>query len=98
AWLRLTARGTAGHGSMVNQDNAVTELAEAVARIGRHDWPTRLTPSVRAFLEGVCASLGVDFDHNDPGNTLSKLGSISRLIGATLKNTANPTGLRAGYK
>ena len=32
AWLRLTARGTAGHGSMVHTDNAVTELAEAVGR------------------------------------------------------------------
>ncbi len=31
AWLRLTAHGTAGHGSMLQPDNAVTELAEAVA-------------------------------------------------------------------
>src|SRR5581483_1849757 len=54
ACLRLTARGTAGHVSMLQPDNAVTELAEAVARIGRHDWPTRLIPSVRGFLEGVC--------------------------------------------
>ena len=44
AWLRLTARGTAGHGSLLQRDNAVTELAETVARIGRHEWPIRLTP------------------------------------------------------
>ena len=37
AWMRLTARGTAGHGSMIQSDNAVTELADAVARIGRHE-------------------------------------------------------------
>src|SRR5579875_2469393 len=49
AWMRLTAQGTAGHGAMVHPDNAVTELAEAVARIGRHEWPIRLTPPVRAF-------------------------------------------------
>ncbi len=36
AWMRLTARGTAGHGSMLQPDNAVTEIAETVARIGRH--------------------------------------------------------------
>src|SRR5262249_54741781 len=30
AWLRLVARGTAGHGSMLQPDNAVTELAETV--------------------------------------------------------------------
>ena len=44
--MRLTARGTAGHGSMINPDNAVTELAEAVGRLGRHEWPVRLLPSV----------------------------------------------------
>ena len=35
-WMRLTAQGRAGHGSMINEENALTELAEAVARIGRH--------------------------------------------------------------
>jgi acetylornithine deacetylase/succinyl-diaminopimelate desuccinylase-like protein len=98
AWLRLTARGTAGHGSMIQPDNAVTEVAEAVARIGRHEWPTRLIPSVREFLEGLCAALAVEFSQNDPALLLSKIGAVSRLIGATLKNTTNPTGLRAGYK
>ena len=35
AWMRLTATGTAGHGSMIHTDNAVTTLAEAVARVGQ---------------------------------------------------------------
>jgi acetylornithine deacetylase/succinyl-diaminopimelate desuccinylase-like protein len=98
AWLRLTARGTAGHGSMIQPDNAVTELAEAIGRLGRHEWPTRLIPSVRAFLEGVCEALGIEFVPNDPAQALGKIGSVSRIIGATLRNTVNPTVLRAGYK
>ena len=98
AWLRLTARGTAGHGSMVQADNAVTELAEAIGRLGRHEWPTRLIPSVRAFLEGACQALGIEFVPNDPSQPLSKIGSLSRIIGATLHHTVNPTVLRAGYK
>jgi acetylornithine deacetylase/succinyl-diaminopimelate desuccinylase-like protein len=98
AWMRLTALGTAGHGSMVQPDNAVTALAEAVARIGRHEWPTRLIPSVREFLEGLCSVLGVEFNQNELGGTLAKLGPLSRLIGATLQNTINPTRLNAGYK
>ena len=98
AWLRLTARGTAGHGSMVQPDNAVTELAEAIGRLGRHEWPTRLIPSVQAFLEGACAALDIEFMPNDPSLTLNKIGAISRIIGATLRNTVNPTVLRAGYK
>jgi acetylornithine deacetylase/succinyl-diaminopimelate desuccinylase-like protein len=98
AWMRLTARGTAGHGSMIQPDNAVTELAEAIGRLGRHEWPTRLIPSVRAFLEGACDALGIEFIPNDPGQALNKIGAISRIIGATLRNTVNPTVLRAGYK
>ncbi len=98
AWLRLTARGTAGHGSMVQPDNAVTELAEAIGRLGRHEWPVRLIPSVRAFLEGVCDALGIEFIPNDPTQPLGKIGTVSRVIGATLRNTVNPTVFRAGYK
>jgi len=98
AWLRLTAHGTAGHGSMIQSDNAVTELAEAIGRLGRHEWPTRLIPSVQAFLTGICAALDIEFIPNDPTQALAKVGSISRVIGATLRNTVNPTVLRAGYK
>src|SRR5205823_6394687 len=50
AWLKLTARGQAGHGSKVNRANAVSRLAAAVARIGAYEWPVRLTPTVRAAL------------------------------------------------
>jgi len=98
AWMRLTTRGTAGHGSMIQRDNAVTELAEAIGRLGRHEWPTRLLPSVRAFLEGAAEALGIEFMPNDPGPLLEKIGAVSRVIGATLRNTVNPTVLRAGYK
>ncbi|KAA5838426.1 M20/M25/M40 family metallo-hydrolase [Saccharopolyspora hirsuta] len=57
-WLKLRVRARAGHGSMVHDDNAVTRLSEAVA----------------------------------------KLGNLSRMVGATLRDTANPTMLTAGYK
>ena len=98
AWMRLTAQGTAGHGSMIQPDNAVTTLAEAIARLGRHEWPTRLIPSAEAFLEGICDALGLEFTKDDPAEAIGKLGAISRFIGATTRNTVNPTVLRAGYK
>jgi acetylornithine deacetylase/succinyl-diaminopimelate desuccinylase-like protein len=98
AWMRLTATGTAGHGSMIHTDNAVTALAEAVARIGRYDWPVRLPDSSRAFLEAASAALGVPFDPEDPGSVIGKIGSMARMAGAAVRNTANPTGLKAGYK
>jgi acetylornithine deacetylase/succinyl-diaminopimelate desuccinylase-like protein len=97
-WLRLHARGRPGHGSFVHDDNAVTALAEAVARVGRHRFPMVITPTVRAFLEQVCDALGIDFDPEDPEPAIGKLGPIANLIGATVRNTANPTRLEAGYK
>jgi acetylornithine deacetylase/succinyl-diaminopimelate desuccinylase-like protein len=97
-WLRLHARGRPGHGSMVHDDNAVTALAEAVARVGRHRFPVVVTPTVRAFLEEVSAALGIDLDPDDPEAAIGKLGPIANLIGATVRNTANPTRLDAGYK
>jgi hypothetical protein len=37
--LKLTAKGTAGHGSFINPDNAITKVSDAVARIGNYEWP-----------------------------------------------------------
>ncbi|GLZ79133.1 peptidase M20 [Actinorhabdospora filicis] len=97
-WLRLTVSGRPGHGSMIHDDNAVTQLAEAVARIGRTRFPVVITPTVRAFLEEVSAILDVELDLENPEATIAKLGPIARLIGATIRDTANPTRLDAGYK
>ncbi|GIE74447.1 peptidase M20 [Actinoplanes philippinensis] len=97
-WLRLHATGRPGHGSFIHDDNAVTTLTEAVARVGRHRFPTVLTPTVRAFLEQVSDALGIELDPDEPELAVAKLGPIANLIGATLRNTANPTRLEAGYK
>jgi acetylornithine deacetylase/succinyl-diaminopimelate desuccinylase-like protein len=98
AWMRLTARGKAGHGSMIEPDNAVTAVAEAVARIGRHEWPPRETEAAYAFLREACAALGIEFTPDDLPAILAKLGPLARMVGATVTNTANPTMLAAGYK
>ena len=83
---------------MLQSDNAVPALAEAVARVGRHEWPVRLTPAAQAFFEAACEALKVDFDASDCRSALGKLGSLAKMVGATLTNTANPTMLSAGYK
>jgi acetylornithine deacetylase/succinyl-diaminopimelate desuccinylase-like protein len=102
AWLKLTARGRAGHGSKVNRDNAVTRLAAALGRIGAHEWPLRPTPTVRAALAELAALYGLE--SVDPGNPehtdalLEKLGPAAALVEATVRNSANPTMMQAGYK
>ncbi|GAA2357523.1 M20/M25/M40 family metallo-hydrolase [Dactylosporangium salmoneum] len=97
-WLRLKVRGTAGHGSMVHTDNAVAKLAAAVARLDAHRFPIVLTGATREFLEGVAELTGVPFDPDDPEAAVARLGSVARLIGATLRDTANVTMFNAGYK
>ncbi|MEU4048120.1 M20/M25/M40 family metallo-hydrolase [Streptomyces olivaceus] len=97
-WLKLTARGRAGHGSKVNGDNAVTRLAAAVTRIGEHAWPLRLTPTVRAALTEMAAVYGIEADLDDVDTLLDKLGPAAGLVEATVRNSSNPTMLDAGYK
>ena len=97
-WIRLTAQGTPGHGSMLSADNAVTELCEAVARLGRHEFPVHVTATVRRFLAEVGDAYGVELDPHDLEQVRSVLGPLARIVGATLRNTANPTMLDAGYK
>jgi acetylornithine deacetylase/succinyl-diaminopimelate desuccinylase-like protein len=97
-WVRLVSRGRAGHGSQLNPENAVTRLAEALARIGAHEWPRRLTPTVGAFLDGVGALAGVPLSVDDPALLARVLGGAARWVGATMQNTANATALDAGYK
>jgi acetylornithine deacetylase/succinyl-diaminopimelate desuccinylase-like protein len=99
-WMRLSARGQAGHGSMVHDQNAVTAVAQAVARVGRHQFPLVLTDTVVAFLAAVSEETGLTFDPeaSDLAGTIEKLGPMARMLKAILHDTANPTMLKAGYK
>jgi acetylornithine deacetylase/succinyl-diaminopimelate desuccinylase-like protein len=98
AWLRLVARGRAQHGSQVSEDNAVTKLADAVSRIGGHTWPLEITPTVRRLLAGIEEIIGRPLPADDPDELVRVLGTTARFVGATLRNTSNPTRLDAGYK
>ena len=91
AWLKLTARGKAGHGAKPNTDNAVTKLAAAITRIGEYQWPIRLIPTVRAAIDAIAAAVGAPADPDE-------LGSARALVAGTIRNSANPTMLSAGYK
>ncbi|GGU79354.1 peptidase M20 [Streptomyces albospinus] len=97
-WMKLTVAGSAGHGSMIHRDNAITELSEAVGRLGRHEFPVRVTKTLRAFLDELGDALGTELDPENMDETLAKLGGMAKLIGASMRNTANPTQLGAGYK
>lgn len=101
AWLKLVAEGRAGHGSQVNDDNAVAHLASALARIAEHDWPLHLTKTVRSLLDGASDLTGIAYDDEDPSSIdrlVDAFGPVSKFVGSTLRTSAHPTQLDAGYK
>ncbi len=98
AWAHLKASGRAGHGSMINDDNAVTRIANAVSRLGSYDFPLTMTATLRSFLTRITELTGLEFPDDDLAGSISKLGPVSRIVNATLRNTATPTMLKAGYK
>ncbi len=99
-WLRLVSAGTAGHGSLVHDDNAVTHLAAAVTRIGKYAWPLDVTPTVERLLRGVADLTGETYapEPEIVDRLISALGPVSRFVEATVRNTSNPTQLDGGYK
>ncbi len=95
-WIRLRARGRAGHGSRVHPDNAITRLAEAVTALGRTEWPVSLTATSEAMLARLQELTGSE--QADPDILALSTGPAESFIRSTLRTTTNPTGLAAGYK
>ncbi len=98
AWMRLIAEGTAGHGSMLADDNAITEVAEAVSRLGRHQWPVQLSSTAERMVAAISEAYGIDIDLTDTEALRAQLGPLARLIGAGTRHVTNPTMLGGGYK
>ena len=97
-WIKLVARGTAAHGSRVIHDNAVTKLAEAVAKVGRKEWPIHLTDTTEQLVAELAGILKVDPQKLGPEEVVLATGTAAGFIQATLRTTTNPTLLKAGYK
>jgi len=98
SWLQLRANGKVGHGSMLNDANAVTRLADAVSRLGNHRFPVALTPTTQGFLDELAEAIDSPVDPHDTERFLQVLGPLARVIGATMSNTVQPTMLSAGHK
>src|SRR5512140_1384712 len=78
--FKMTARGTAGHGSLPRDDNPVEHLARAIYLLSQADQPVALNATTRAYLDAM-AKLP-DYAWLKP--------LISRLEdGATASRTAN---------
>jgi len=98
AWMRLTAKGGAGHGSHLQPHNTVARLARAVTRLADYEWPVRLTPTSQVLLAAVADIAGAEATPENASSLIEEFGPSARMLGATLRNTANPTMLQAGDK
>ena len=109
AWLRASATGPTGHGSIPRDDNAVVRLSEFLARVGRRRLPLHPSPEVRRFLEALAGLSGRRGRVALPlllrprwSNLVLRRGvrdpGMARLIGALLRNTVSPTVVHAGHK
>ena len=108
-WMKVTAHGTPGHGSMPRSDNAVVRLCAAVARAGAAKLPLRKTQTVERLVEAVAAVVpralgdavrGV-FDPATEESALRLMDgmpAVQSLLRATLHDTISPTMLEAGSK
>jgi acetylornithine deacetylase/succinyl-diaminopimelate desuccinylase-like protein len=106
-WLRLTATGASGHGSVPMSDSSVLRLCRALERVGRGSLPLHDTPVARAFVLGLAELLPLPDRLVLKGLLSGRLSPLvikylisdqgqARNFHALLHNTVSPTVLRAG--
>lgn len=95
-WMRLTATGTAGHGSMRQDDNALNHLARSLVALAEHDWPEKVGPSMQILIDKVRELTGTTAI--SAADVLEHFGPAIRMIGAGIRNTTNATMVQGGYK
>ena len=108
-WVRLTATGEPGHGSIPNPESAPIKLACALRKLGHLKLPQHNTPVVETFLRRLSKHqpfpnsvvLKLLLKPSLSSFILEKLfpdPALATTFWAMLRNTANPTVLRAGEK
>ena len=104
-WLRLVARGTAGHASVPTADNPVPRVARAVARAAAWETPVRATPAVVRFFQAVAQHETGEARRwlSDPRAALRSPAGRAWLLAdpvrsALLRNTVTPTVLTGSSK
>lgn len=108
-WLKLTASGEPGHGSMPHANNAVVKLARAMQTIGEYPFPYQETAIMKQFTQAIASFQPFPTSFllrhlfspliGPPLRWLAgaRIGS-DRALAAMLRHTATPTELAAGQK
>lgn len=103
-WLKLVARGKAGHGSRPTERDAPARLCKAIARLLETREPARLSEPVRDMIAVLHAKGLLDIDpemlSHGPADeaVLESFGHRYPEIDPLLRNTFAVTTLSAGFK
>lgn len=103
----LTARGTAGHGSLPRPDNPIVHLSRAIVRLADADQPVKLSTTTRRYFSELSKLQDYDWLRpmlarlEDPGLATSAANQIREHdpeLNAMLRTSLSPTILHAGMK
>jgi len=100
--LRATNRG--GHSSVPRADNAIVALADAIAKVGRHQFPVRFNDVTRAFFAktadvedpGIGRAMNALVANPNDAAALSTVAADPR-YNSMLRTTCVPTMLNGGH-
>jgi acetylornithine deacetylase/succinyl-diaminopimelate desuccinylase-like protein len=102
--FHLRAHGAPGHGSVPRPDTAVQRVADAVTKLAATSLPFRATPTLVALFAAIGEGLKLPAAERVPSeanlkNIMQRLpASLGQYLNAITRDTAVPTGLRAGKK
>ena len=105
--FKMTAHGTAAHGSLPRDDNPTVHLARAILKVSEAEWPVELNTTTRAYLNALSklpdyAWLAPLLPKLENAATASQTADDIRRrdpeINAMLRTTFSVTMLNAGTK
>jgi acetylornithine deacetylase/succinyl-diaminopimelate desuccinylase-like protein len=105
--IKLTARGTAGHGSLPRDDNPVYHLSRAIVRLTEAEQPVKLNSTTRAYFAAMAQLPDYAWLApllpllENPATSAKAAGDIQKRdaeFGAMLHFSLSPTMLNAGIK
>lgn len=106
--IKLTAHGTAGHGSLPRADNPVVHLARAITRLAEADQPIAMNATTRKYFAGMAQLPDYAWlqplipQLEDPAQAMAAANKIRERdpeLNAMIRTSVSPTMLLpAGFK
>lgn len=103
--FRFEVTNKGGHSSVPRADNAITELADALARLGRHTFPLRLNEVTRAFFRqtaetqapAIAADMRAVASAVPDSGAAARLSAMNPYFNSVMRTTCVATRLEGGH-